>query len=458
MSRLVYSIIALVSLMIGSHAWASDHADPMELLLRQPQEGAITDLFVFPVLADESPAFPYDRNAGLPLHDTLADIVRQPLDDDQQKQIDSLVFILCVRRQLTDSTKLKLEPYTYRIKVDLDSTVEFPTQKDLESDREKRLMRPMIPDGHHHHNDDAADLGVVEAFARYGGKISEPTTIHEDLTIEFRLDNQAVLKSVNFDGVGSAAVKAAWKKKDKRLVATSGVFDDPFIFPGFFGTNVVGIAIRIPLDLFPREKLDLLIWATSHKGGTRIDHVGRSLRTQNPRFDCLNTLEPSEHVAALLQERKHPSLMRDIALQFNVTSYFAFREWDFVPDVMCYSTRYPVGFPNGRLLTDDVAAILAQHGDTLLYELSFQDRKGGWPRTSTNDRSADPNTPGAFEPTFPYLLAPHPDSAQPGPRHLTWANFLKIIGIVVLFIAILIFTHWAFARWYHRRKLRRRYL
>ena len=84
------------------------------------------------------------------------------------------------------------------------------------------------------------------------------------------------------------------------------------------------------------------------------------------------------------KEFEDPSLLRDVGLWLNFQQLFSFREWDFVPDVMVYTTRYQVGYPNGRYLTDDVAALLAQHGDTLLLELSHN--KGQWPRHTTNDK------------------------------------------------------------------------
>lgn len=442
-----------IAVVLSCRLYASDHADPMELLNRQRQEGAITDLFCFPVFADETPAYPFVREAKLPLHNSLVDIVRTPLSDEQRSKIDSLVFIMCMRRQLTDSTMLQLEPYTYTIHIDVDSTLSFPTEQDLalEKNPQKHLAVPAME--HRHHGDDAA-LGVVEAFARYGGKIKEPAGIREDIAIEFKLDNSAALRGLPaYSGVAASA----WKS-DHRIKAVAGVFDDPFIFPAFFGTNVVAFAIRVPADLFPPDKTDFLIWGTSRKGRTPIDHVGRSLRTQNPRFEILNKLHPSKHVKTLLNERDHPSLFRDIAVQVNLASLYAFREWDFVPDVMCFSLRYPVGFPNGRLLTDDVAAILALHGDTLLYELSYQSPMGGWPRQATNDRSAAADAPGVFNVKFPYLLAPGENRPQPLPRRLTTESVMKLVGIVLLILVILAITHLAFAQFYYRLKLRKRYL
>ena len=36
---------------------------------------------------------------------------------------------------------------------------------------------------------------------------------------------------------------------------------------------------------------------------------------------------------------------------------FQIRPYDLKPDVMIYTDRFPPGFPNGRLLTDDVAVV-----------------------------------------------------------------------------------------------------
>ena len=443
----------IVSLLVGGRLNGSDHADPMDLLRTQRQEGAITDLFCFPVYADDSPAFPFSRTSLLPLHNTLADIVRKPLTDDQIKSIDSLVIIMCMRRQLTDSTKLRFEPYTFTIHIDVDRTVLFPSESDLNEPAAPMNHTHSVTQSHTHHADDAA-LSVLEAFARYGGKIEEPHMISEDIKIEFQLTDNAELRAAP-KYVGAAAAK--WSS-DSRVRPMAGVYDDPFIFPAFFGTNVVAFAIRIPLDLFPKGNTDFLLWGSSREGNTPIDHVGRSLRTQNPRFEILNKLHPSKHVKRLLDERDNPSLMRDVALRLNLASIYAYREWDFVPDVMCFSLRYPVGFPNGRLLTDDVAAILAQHGDTLLYELSFQDPKARWPRSETNDRSDDPNTPGVFKPKFPYLLSPLPDRPQPPPRSLTNASVVKLFTILIGLISFLVVSHLVFAKLYFRWQLRKRYL
>ncbi len=428
---------------------ASDHTDPIDPLNRQRQEGAITDLYVFPVLKDGTSAVPFERTANLPLHDPLADVIREELSDEDRNQIDAIMVILCVRRELTDIGSLKLEPYTYKVNVDYNSAVNFPRQADLNANSNNRAPMVESTDAKSGHSHGMDKLSVVEAFARYGGKIRHPDEIKEDIVIEFRLTNDGKLQA----GYPRFAVP---KGLEVDLSPISGIYDDPFIFPSFFGTNIVAMQARIPLNVFPADRSDLLIWATSHKRSRQLDHVGRSLRTQNPRFELLNTLHPSKHVAAITEEHVHPSLMRDIKLRLNFGSLFAYRHWDFVPDVMCYSTKLPVGFPNGRLLTDDVAAILAQHGDTLLYELSFQDDKYRWPRQTTNDGRTDEFR--GFKTKSPFLQVPHPKRAQPPPLRLSTASIVKLTAIALFLLLSLLLTHWLFARWYYRRKLRQRYL
>ncbi len=95
---------------------------------------------------------------------------------------------------------------------------------------------------------------------------------------------------------------------------------------------------------------------------------------------------------------------------------------------MIYSNRFNVGFPNGRRLTDDVAALLARYGDTLLLELSY--RSPAWPRKTTNDKP--------FSAEFPFLADPWPDKEPtPGPA-LSAKNKMKIalilcgVGVLVI--------------------------
>ena len=233
------------------------------------------------------------------------------------------------------------------------------------------------------------------------------------------------------------------------------------------------MVLSIPLDAFPPDQENWVLWATSTENGKQVDHVGRSLRTQNPRFDMLNTLPPNQHVKAIAEERLHPSLMRDLALRINLQGTFAFRDWDEVPDVMLYSKRTPVGFPNGRLLTDDVAERLATYGDTLLKEISYI--TGKWPRATKNDmpfrltaaaacrgaaEAADPKCDQSVPENlaFPYLPDPWPEKKAKPPYALTEASQLKLWGIALAIVILLVLENWLVALWYHRKKLRERFL
>jgi hypothetical protein len=156
--------------------------------------------------------------------------------------------------------------------------------------------------------------------------------------------------------------------------------------------------------------------------------VGRSLRTQNPRFDLLNTYPPKDHVKVLKAENENPSLMRDLFVKFGFDSFFAYRPWDFTPDVMIYSNRFNVGYPNGRRLDDDVATLLARYGDTLLYELSYTSLK--FPRATTIDKP--------FLADFPYLAEPWPDSAvKPGPALSSRNKVIVGVGVGGLLVLVL---------------------
>jgi hypothetical protein len=223
------------------------------------------------------------------------------------------------------------------------------------------------------------------------------------------------------------------------------------------------MVMQIPFDSFPAGQQDWILWATSHKDGNQIDHVGRSLRTQNPRFDLLNKLPPRDHVAAIRKAIERRSLPRDLALRANLTSLFQYRTWDLVPDVMIYTRRpgHPPGFPNGRFLSDDVAKLLADHGDTLLYELSYVARgepAGNvepnrphdlWPRQATNDKP--------FDDQFPYLAAPWPERPQAPSPMLTpasrWKLALLLAGVLLLaFLVPGLLGAWVAARVRRRRR------
>lgn len=397
----------LIPVLLGLTAFpaaASDHADPIDIANRVPGEASLSDLFVFP-------------------------------DND----FTQLVVILCVRPALTGKEALELEPYTYEVYMDLHSRVDY-------SDEQSRL--------------------------RYGGRVADPRGIFEDVILSFRLDNEAAL-------IGTPAIYGLGDVRDRievwggpieaakprtretwdraplpdRINIWSGIADDPFIFPEFFGTNVVAIVTTLPMELFPNQQ-DWIIWGSAIRDGERVDHVGRASRTQNPRFELLNTLHPRDHIRAIREEHEHPSLIRDVFLRLGITSLFGYRTWDQVPDVMLY-TRRPIvfveggapsdgnaRFPNGRRLEDDVAEALARYGDTLLKENSYI--AGGWPRATQNDLP--------LRTAFPYLADPWPGGSPRLPVALTAASKVKLGGIAVVALSFWVLTAFLLAKHIPRRR------
>src|SRR5262249_52883980 len=126
---------------------------------------------------------------------------------------------------------------------------------------------------------------------RYGGRIAHPEGIKEDATIKIRLNADAtVMGQPEYTGL---------LHTDEFKVFT-GVRADPFIFPRFFKKNTIAMVFSMPKTAFPRDTF--LLWAAAFKGDKEVDHVGRSNRTQQARFDSLNFLHPSQHVAQIMKD------------------------------------------------------------------------------------------------------------------------------------------------------------
>jgi hypothetical protein len=110
---------------------------------------------------------------------------------------------------------------------------------------------------------------------------------------------------------------------------------------------------------------------------------------------------------------------------------------------MVYSNRLPPGYPNGRLLTDDVVAQTCGFGDCLLRDISFIE--GSWPRATVNDKP--------FLDEWPYLAEPWPEKPEAPPS--TKSILPYIIGGVLLIMlvswAIVEIVRrllvWLFGRW-----------
>lgn len=368
---------------------ASDHADPMSLnvfAVPKEQEANITDLHAFVVDGEGRP---------LPARDAAGKLitVADPFAGDRR-----LIISLCVRRALNaeDSRLLDLQPYTYRVHLDLAPPVRF-VDPDASTGRITGVARDEIQN--------ARSMQVL-----YGGMITQPEDIVETAMLEFRLGlskkgvpylKRDETRAWGFRGPHELTVRARpGQPGPDEMAITTGVFDDPFIFPRFFRRSVVAVVASIPISSLmqtpPPGPVPILLWATTHKGNRQIDHVGRSLRTQLPRFGYLNEKRPSDHVRAIARVHAEPTILEAL-LGSIVAPLFAHRHYDSVPDVMVYDLRKPALFPNGRWLEDDVAQILANAGETLLFELSYAESRES-PRATRDDK--------AFLSRFPYLAKP----------------------------------------------------
>ena len=304
---------------------------------------------------------------------------------------DQMIAILDVRRALTIAPPYQLEPIEYTIHMDLHSQITFDNAENL---------------------------------ARYGGTITKPEGIADDITLTFRLNDDVTLKEKTFKGL----------KEPEKIKVYTGVRDDPFVFPKFFKVNVVTMAVSIPMTSFPANQKDWVLWATSKDihTGKQLDHVGRSNRTQLGRFDMLNFIPPSEHVRAITERKKSidklQQFLKDCLPPFanlNQLSGYLIRHYDIFPDVMIYTSSLPSGFPNGRRITDDVALLTCNQGDCPLQENAFIDTTA-WPRATVNDKP--------FTTEFPYLADPWPNRPETLPKGW-WPYIVEYIiepGIIFL--------------------------
>lgn len=428
----------LVAMLVSSPGAASDHADPMSLnvfIEQKDREANITDLHAFVVDADGRPLPAFDAQGR------SVDAV-DPFAEGRR-----LVVSLCVRPSLRpDGTDaVDLSPYRFRIHFDLSPPVEFL------SPREKA---------------DAAETPAARRRrsmqARFGGIVSHPERIVDDAVLEFTLSVdtsggtwRASLADQRAWGFRAPAKLERWAGggiSGDSIQVTADVFDDPFIFPRFFRTNVVGIVASIPVSNLmaappTQDPAPIMLWATSHRDGRQIDSVGRSLYTQLPRFLYLNGFPPSEQVREILRVHSEPSILWEL-LSSAISPLFAHRHYDMSPDVMIYDLRRPARFPNGRRLDDDVAKLLADAGETLLYELSFSDSRQ-FPRATINDKT--------FLTAFPYLaeawtpkqvaaeaesLPLPPDAGATAPPRLDdpiWRQLFRgeVLGIAALTLLLL---------------------
>lgn len=318
---------------------------------------------------------------------------------------DQFVLVFNVRRALTAPGPYNLEPFDYTIHIDLDAKLSF----DKEEDR-----------------------------LRYGGTIEDPAGIKSEVQIKIRLNDDASLKSVAYEGL----------LHTEGIQTFAGLRDDPFIFPRFFKRNVISMVLSVPQSAFPGGVQDWLLWATTTdaESGELLDIVGRSNRTQQGRFMFLNKYLPHEQAPALMKGLEKSNKINAFLNRYTQTRglrelyiyTLMLRKYDLVPDVMVYTNRFPVGFPNGRLLTDDVAKLTCDLGDCVLYEISFIE--GDFPRATVNDKE--------FSPDFPYLAAPWPESPEPPPPKSLWPW-------IILLLVVLLLVVWLLCRWCRKRGARK---
>ncbi|NOS87801.1 MAG: hypothetical protein HOP34_04550 [Methylococcaceae bacterium] len=316
-------------------------------------------------------------------------------------QGDQMIAILDVRRSLTAAPPYILEPYEFSINMDGHTKVTFDNSEDK---------------------------------ARYGGTITNPEGIFPDISIKIRLNNDVTVREKTFKGL----------KNPENIKVYTGVRDDPFIFPRFFNVNVITMVLSIPKSSFSETQQNLLLWATSEsiEDGKQFDHVGRSNRTQLGRFEILNTIPPSEHVAAIKKQAESIKKVQDFLqaclpplANLNQLSGLLVRHYDYVPDVMVYTNQYEPGFPNGRRLTDDVALLTCNQGDCPLQENAFIDTKQ-WPRATVNDKP--------LLPEFPFLAEPWPARPQ-APTPSCWPYIMQYIvvpGLILLALIIGLVIWW----------------
>jgi hypothetical protein len=208
--------------------------------------------------------------------------------------------------------------------------------------------------------DTAVRFDNSEQVRLYGGTVSDPASIKEDVVIEVRFSADGTGEAVNVLGLGSGA--------DRSVALFAGLRDEPFIRSTVMGKNIAAIVVELPLRRVVGDAAQpvLLAWATTDVAGVpgdQDDLGARAYRSMLADGQGLNSVHPSEHAA-----------------RFNVP-----------PDVVIFDTARRVSFPNGRDLEDDVVDLLG--------------RPDGHPFPSANDLP--------FLDAFPYLPAPHPRPQTP---------------------------------------------
>jgi hypothetical protein len=210
---------------------------------------------------------------------------------------------------------------------------------------------------------------------QFGGTIVSPNQMAADIVLEF-----------TFDDLGNPILAASGltSEQEEDIQVFAGMRDDPFIRGPQIGRNVAAVVVELPLAHVLRSSPTLLVWATSKVpdlSGPQSELGGRALRSQCPQPVC-NALDGP-----------------DLNLRNEISPHKYSRELGLRPDAVIFDTSRPAGFPNGRLLTDDVVSIVAAFGQNIL--------NNDFPCPSTNDVP--------FLSSFPYLAPPQFGAPTPAP-------------------------------------------
>lgn len=174
------------------------------------------------------------------------------------------------------------------------------------------------------------------------GIILNKNDIREDIVISIRFkdDGTAVINGDNKFGsifsIPFLVLFSCASSEDVDIVDAitnffAGPRDDPFIRGPRIGKNVAAIVLEIPIDAVVKNNNPLLIWSTTNVDSFPGDFQERAGGPITSMLnDVLNFTHPSED----------------------------FENFSIEPDVLVLNTSLPSGFPNGRVLEDDVVDLV----------------------------------------------------------------------------------------------------
>jgi hypothetical protein len=219
------------------------------------------------------------------------------------------------------------------------------------------------------------DFNDREASARFGGRLVNPGSVGADVTFTITFDA---------DGSPNIAQQGLGDNDLGGLLMFAGLRDDPFIRGPRQGRNIGAVVLEFPTAWVAHPVHGVAIaWAASQVpdiAGPIADLGARALRSMFPApfgSPTNGMINPADHYNVLGQ----------------------------VPDVVILDVSRPSGFPNGRVLQDDVVdqvcALRTAFGPS---EFCILGNDAPFP--STNDK--------ALLAEFPYLAVPHPSGVDGG--------------------------------------------